>query len=414
MRLMRTCCLTGAILALALRVCGAQDSEGICPMSDEQQTKAVNAFASLLPIFREPRCSNCHGGVNPFGNVRGQHPDVGAEEVCMNRDRSPAKCGDPGATQNFNETFAICGTCHTQISPGESGASPPLWQLANSSIQWVDPPGFTPKSSLDLCKQQKGFFREDPDSFPHHWENDDNGIQFIAAAFAGKRALEEDPHDKGVIWPDPPRSMTRSEMLKRATDWYEAMGRHFPDPPECGCVESQYALRVKFHGTFAVQSPVATHFDFDSSDSAAQPVLIPIKFKEGGAVSGTGTIGGTGAGTVQMPIGQCAANGVQRIGVAVTGVWPALQAPNDAQPGSGDRASKVTLKLQVSDLTNRSQATCFAMGLRGTGGSNQPGSEGYSFSFTLDPVVGATQSVPWSVPLPGWTGTAQVTLVRMK
>ena len=43
--------------------------DAVCPLSDAQTQKSIDAFAKLVPVFtQEPRCLNCHGGVDPFSD----------------------------------------------------------------------------------------------------------------------------------------------------------------------------------------------------------------------------------------------------------------------------------------------------------------------------------------------------------
>src|SRR5262249_30099696 len=45
-----------------------------CRLSPAQQVAAVGAFKKMMPVFRHPRCANCHGGVNPFIEGTGADP----------------------------------------------------------------------------------------------------------------------------------------------------------------------------------------------------------------------------------------------------------------------------------------------------------------------------------------------------
>src|SRR5205085_6155532 len=43
------------------------DGAAVCPLSESQSEKSIDAFAKIVPtLTQEPRCVNCHGGVNPF------------------------------------------------------------------------------------------------------------------------------------------------------------------------------------------------------------------------------------------------------------------------------------------------------------------------------------------------------------
>src|SRR5438094_4034606 len=51
-----------------------QGSGAVCPLSDERTRKATQAFDQLAVTFTtEPRCVNCHGGVNPFAPDGDEH-----------------------------------------------------------------------------------------------------------------------------------------------------------------------------------------------------------------------------------------------------------------------------------------------------------------------------------------------------
>jgi hypothetical protein len=171
------------IVSLALgifSVADAQDGQPVCPLSESQQTKAVEAFAKLLPIFGEPRCFNCHGGVSPFNKGRGTHPEFGFKVVC--KDGSLGPC-DRGSPENFEATFGECQSCHSEITGGE----PPRWRLAPApAMQWNLTGTSKEKPGIELCRQQKHLFAGDGPRFIRHMRNDDGGVQFIQAAYAGR------------------------------------------------------------------------------------------------------------------------------------------------------------------------------------------------------------------------------------
>src|SRR6188508_1782576 len=57
----------------------AQD-KAACPLDFKQQTDSIRAFEPIASFLtREPRCANCHGGVNPF--IEGTGPDPEDENV---------------------------------------------------------------------------------------------------------------------------------------------------------------------------------------------------------------------------------------------------------------------------------------------------------------------------------------------
>ena len=399
----------GIVTLLALGMCcsaQADDGDPVCPLSEHQQSAAIDAFGKLSPIFREPRCFNCHGGMSPFLPGRGDHPEF--FKFIRNRDGS----------EDFLSSFAACGGCH--VPPGNTG-TPPRWRLAPffpDDKTWINRPGNVPKNTVQLCTQEKKLFAGDAQKFLRHMTNDDGGVPFLDVAFKGDMALNEKGRVlAGTTLPAPPGSMTRGQMLTFSKKWVEAMRGEFHAPKECGCVEMEYALRVKFHGVY--EPPTLTgalRAEFATADSEAQPALIPIHFRDDGEMTGRGMLGGDSTLGIQTKPVVCEGGGKQGIEAVLSGIWPALQRTTDPQKAAGNSdTSKMEIKLDASVQTAHGAATCVDfLGRRYRGSRNKPGPGVYSLNFSLDPVVGATQTVPWLVPLPGWTGTAQVTLVKVK
>ena len=53
--------------AFAASVAAAPQAGGSCPLTAAQQTKSSQAWLKMMPVFRHPRCTNCHGGIpDPF------------------------------------------------------------------------------------------------------------------------------------------------------------------------------------------------------------------------------------------------------------------------------------------------------------------------------------------------------------
>src|SRR5579863_7783378 len=49
---------------------------GKCPLTEDQSKKSVAAFSKIADFATsEPRCVNCHGGVNPYIEGTGLDPD---------------------------------------------------------------------------------------------------------------------------------------------------------------------------------------------------------------------------------------------------------------------------------------------------------------------------------------------------
>jgi hypothetical protein len=403
------------MLVLSRATFGA-DGDPVCPLTDKQQDDALSSFAQLAPIFGEPRCFNCHGGTSPFGQGRGKHPFAKDSIAC--KDGKPAEDGVrcPGSEEDVPATFKSCEECHSAID----GGTPPRWKLAPGDKQWTDRRTHLPKSTVQICEQQKSLFPNQADKFIAHMRDDQGDVQFLTAAFLGEYGLNKNGQsqiDEGVPLPDRPH-MSRDDMFHNSVSWVEAMGNSFHDPDQCGCVRMHYALRVKFHGVFAptLQSG-GINFVFDTEDSDATPALIPLTFANSGNVGrvrGEGTLLGTSTGQVEATPGQCSAAGKQSIGVTVDGVWPALdQHPPGAVQTQENDSAKMELQLSARNLLNHGESTCTARGYVGSQTTNKAGPDVTVVNLSLDPVVGQSQIVPWNVPLPGWRGAVQVALVQV-
>lgn len=210
---MRACCFAAAVVLMVLgdaRV-HAQNASS-CPVPLDKQIEAVGAFAEMLPVFRHPRCLNCHGGLDPMSEA---HP--GADQL------EPHPHPLVFAKQ--------CAQCHDGL-PGQGDL--PGWR------QPGEPVFFVGKSDEELCLQMKKFERTG-DEFVEHIHNDHGGIQFIAAGFAGDRALGEGLKDYGLTIEKPPG--TQAELTAKARRWVDLLGDGYSASNECGCV-------VKLQGKF--------------------------------------------------------------------------------------------------------------------------------------------------------------------
>jgi hypothetical protein len=193
-----------------------------CPLPLMQQIDAIHAFAEMMPVFRHPRCLNCHGGVDPLSEAH-----RGADQVEPKADR-----------KEFN---AQCQMCHDGLAPHDET---PGWSVPGEPVFFVD------KSDEELCLQMKQFEPTGED-FVGHIFNDHGpeNTQFIAAAFVGDRALGEGLADYGLAIEKPPG--TQAELTAKARKWVDILGEGWKSSRECGCV-------VRFEGTFTQTEDVAT------------------------------------------------------------------------------------------------------------------------------------------------------------
>jgi hypothetical protein len=190
-----------------------------CPVPFGKQIQAVKAFKEMLPVFRHPRCLNCHGGLDPHSE---KHPGADAIEGL---DRFA----------NMGEFVEACQQCHDGLV-GWNTPGPPLF--------------FPGKSDEQLCKQMKQF-EHTGEGFVGHIHDDHGGIQFIAAGFAGDRALGEGLRDYGLTIEKPPG--TQAELTEKARKWVELLGPGYEASPECGCVLPKVKLGI--HHTIVSEIP---------------------------------------------------------------------------------------------------------------------------------------------------------------
>jgi hypothetical protein len=214
--------LGAALFAAPSRLLAQADS---CPVTVDKQIEAVGVFAQMLPVFRHPRCMNCHGGVDPASE---QHR--GMEQLDPDIDPVP----------NNPAYLAQCQSCHDGL---------PGWTIPGAPVFFVG------KSDEELCLQMKRF-EHTGELFVEHLLNDHGGIQFIAAGFAGDRALgAQGLADFSLAVEKPPG--TQADLVAKARRWTDILGDGYQSSPECGCV-------VNFEGMFSqtdtttLASPIGT------------------------------------------------------------------------------------------------------------------------------------------------------------
>ena len=203
---MRASCLAALLTLAVFSNSPLHAQEGTsCPVPIGKQIEAIGAFAEMLPVFRHPRCMNCHGGMD-IASAR--HP--GADQL------------EPMANPLDVEQ---CQTCHDGL---------PGWRQPHSSVF------FTGKSDEELCLQMKKF-EHTGDEFVEHIFNDHGDVQFIGAGFVGDRALGEGLQDYGLTIESSPG--TQAQLTTKARKWVDLLGAGYSASPECGCV-------VKLEGKF--------------------------------------------------------------------------------------------------------------------------------------------------------------------
>ena len=257
---------------------GGDDTQ-VCTLSEDKTKKAVAAFAAIAQTLSgEPRCANCHGGVDPFA------ADAGAKHAGGKFTRL-TKGGQPDQTS----TFMPCQGCHT-VAGG-------TWRTAPPELSFV---GKDPKT---LCKQQRQQF-DDPGRFLGHMDNDNGGTQFIATAFAGTRGLNDTAkkllREAGVPYHAEPPSISRASYEKQSNDWIDALDGEFPGGPSCGCAALHYAIHVEETDHIGnVQQDNSGHFDGKLAGN------VPITFQDNGAFTGTASLPRGVTGQILGKGGEC-------------------------------------------------------------------------------------------------------------
>src|SRR4051812_37278081 len=102
-----------------------------CPLTDTQTAQSIGAFAPIASFLStEPRCVNCHGGVNPFIKETGLDPG--------NQTAPSARAVHGGGVimrQNDKTAEGVglieseCQDCHNSMAPRRDG-SKSVWMTA--------------------------------------------------------------------------------------------------------------------------------------------------------------------------------------------------------------------------------------------------------------------------------------------
>jgi hypothetical protein len=203
-----------------------------CPLTEAQSQKAVAAFGKIAGfVLNEPRCVNCHGGVNP--HIEG----IGLDPEDANLVASLVKHGG-GLVRRDPEDVKkgviphTCTDCHNHMANKTDGSPTKQWMTAAPFHNFVD------KDATTLCRQFKKSLAS-AEQFLGHIKDDNGGNNFAQTAFNGDRGLDPDqyldPDNKGSYVPPQPPSITKDVFLKLGQDWINAMGGKFQGDERCGC-----------------------------------------------------------------------------------------------------------------------------------------------------------------------------------
>lgn len=200
---------------------------GSCPLTSAQVVNSVKTFARMMPVFRHPRCSNCHGGIpRPLPN--NGEPSINHVGIV-----------DMDSTDN-NRT---CEECHV-AEWGSPGA--PDWS----------------GSDVRLCQGLHRRFQGDAPKFLGHILNDNGDPPgFVDLGFKGERGLidggktiYESETGRRLVAAKPPG--THAQFMQLARDWVAAQGGQFVGDAACGCVVD--SVEIRFHSAVTIVTPRVT------------------------------------------------------------------------------------------------------------------------------------------------------------
>ena len=212
----------------ATRILAKSDGAS-CPLPVGEQVKAVKAFREMMPVFRHPRCFNCHGN---FDITSEKHE---GSDVAQKSGLNPRELLTVAERQKLH---AGCEVCHGNIRGSLTrmdGTKLSGWLVAPKPMLWNG------RDDEELCMQMKQF-EPTGAQFVDHLKTDHNEIEFIDAAFHGDRALG-DKLDEFDLKVDPPPG-TQADLVSRAQKWVDLVGNGYTASARCGCVMPKIKLRI--------------------------------------------------------------------------------------------------------------------------------------------------------------------------
>ena len=224
----------------AVRHLAGVESAESCRLSLGEQLKAIKAFGEMMPVFKHPRCLNCHGALDVYSD---KHPGASAIDEGLDLTLLTRELRDSVSQQQ-------CESCHDNIERKDRTSGKGGWMIPNPPVFFVDKLGKL-KSDEDLCLQMKRM-EETPDSFTSHIAKDHNTIQFIKAGFEGDRGLGTDGLEQWKLTRAKPRG-TQPALAAQANKWVKLLDGHWKEPPgrpssppsKCGCVMPRIELTMK-------------------------------------------------------------------------------------------------------------------------------------------------------------------------
>jgi hypothetical protein len=191
-----------------------------CPLTMAQQKASVAAWQKLIPVFRHPRCINCHGAM----------PKALPERILVGNkweDGPPVRHAGI-VDMDSNDSNITCEECHIEG-----------WGHALNAPNWTD------KTNTDICRGMHIEFDESAPRFIDHIVRDSGNTPFIGQGFIGKRGLVdggltiyETETGKKIVAAPPPG--THAQLIQLARAWVAAQGGKFVGDKDCGCEIAEY------------------------------------------------------------------------------------------------------------------------------------------------------------------------------
>ncbi|HYE96769.1 MAG TPA: hypothetical protein VD962_11220 [Rubricoccaceae bacterium] len=235
----------------------ASDPSGVsCSLPLGRQIGAARAFAEMVPVFRHPRCFNCHGNYDILSEA---HPgDIDSRRAVDAVGRNPLR--DLLTVEERLRFHSECRTCHNNISgrgvrpaAEDSARSVSGWMLAPLPMQWVG------KDDEELCMLVKRF-ESNGNQFIDHVLRDHAEVQFVEVAFRGDRALGfgRDGLESFNLTAEPPPG-TAEELVAQARRWVRLMGaeEEWVGDPSCGCVMPEIELAVRIEVVINAEATIS-------------------------------------------------------------------------------------------------------------------------------------------------------------
>jgi hypothetical protein len=263
----------------------------VCPLSDSQTQKSIEAFSKIADFLtHEPRCANCHGGVNPYIEGTGvdpEDPNPGGPSSQFEHGGGKQPHEHNVGPDGTGQMDFGCKKCHNNMAPRRDGSPSTNWTLAPSFLSFVD------RDATALCKQMKRT-QSNAEEFQGHLKDDNGGNNFAGTAYMGNRGLSDEDLEGFDVKIQPP-SISHAALMDLGQRWIDAMGGEFKGDQGCGCEPEHFAVRLITNVEYS-RGPIYV--------KSGMQVEVPLTFADDGSFTGKGTASIQGGGTMSICQGQ--------------------------------------------------------------------------------------------------------------